>query len=36
VNPEEFGYSVSAEVFTQAARVLGILGKPQYRQEQQA
>ena len=30
VNPDEFGYSVSAEVFAQAARVLGILDKPQF------
>ena len=30
VNPDEFGYSVSAEVFAQAARVLGILDKPKF------
>lgn len=31
VDPEEFGYSVSAEVFTQAARVLGRHGLWQHR-----
>ncbi len=30
VNPDEFGHSVSAEVFAQAARVLGILDKPKF------
>ena len=30
VNPDEFGYSVSAEVFAQAARVLGIVDKPKF------